>query len=128
MPKKRTSVGDRLAQMLTPEYLVSEGSDYPITPDINELVDGNLKKMLVRNLIANIKEENANALLLSDWECPAHPQRKCRVSIDPTTGHGLSSCGVWCTYCPPTNAEQWLIASSSLPAGSVRMSSNQLRR
>lgn len=115
-----------MSKTLTAEYLLLAGSDAPIPPGAEELVDDAFGLVLKSNIVADMRARNAAALLTWEWSCMRCSARisdaNCGVRIDPLTGRGVADCGARHVY--ETGKVRWL-GVDSFPVGYVRLSSNQ---
>ena len=111
---------------LAADYLLMSGTDAPIAPGAEELVDESFGLMLKRNIITDMRAKNSRALLRWCWSCVRCAARisdaDCGVYIDPATGRGVAECGARHVY--ETGSVKWL-SVDSFPVGYVRLSGNQ---
>lgn len=101
--------------------LLAEGTDAPLFPGIEDIVDGGLSRMLAATAAEGICAKNAEALRTFEWNCPYGHEGgvDCGVVIDPAKRGGRAKCGGWCSYITGGSGPLFWLKASALPVGRV---------
>ena len=104
------------------QYLLAYGSDAPLPPGVEDLVDDRFRRVLQRTVIDKMIAADNSVLCTFKWRCShrrtqAGVRPKCHVVINPATMTGTATCGR--TYQYDHSGVNWFRPDLSFPAGLI---------